>query len=205
MENKHMGISKRYSCIFCKYKKYNKNNDYGCMDTWEKDEYGYPMGKCNSLSNIYYGKLIRYFPFNLLYEIRLKIDSIKAKKYYDDFNEDFTENSTMKHIWGIKSYDDLSDAPCGFMTMNDFDITYLKDKKKYILSVELIYYFERGYEDEKAYLNDILDKFTAWMVENHYDTEQKIRLWQFGDISLHSEFNSIEEAYAAFKYMIKGF
>ena len=33
------------------------------MDSWEKDESGYPIGKCNSLSNIYYGKIVKLFPF----------------------------------------------------------------------------------------------------------------------------------------------
>ena len=37
------------------------------MDTWEKDEYGYPVGKCNSLSNIFYGKVIKHFPFKQIY------------------------------------------------------------------------------------------------------------------------------------------
>ena len=200
-----MSILDRYSCIFCKYKKYNKNHDYGCMNTWEKDKYGYPIGKCNSLSNIYYGKLIKYFPFNLIYKIQSDIEWKHTEEYYDDFNEDGTENSDMKLVWGIKSYDDLSNAPCGIMTMNDFEVVYLKDKKKYILGIETIYDFEHDYDGEKAYLNDILDKFTAWMIKNHYDTEQEIRLWQFGNITLHSEFDSIEETYAAFKYMVKGF
>ena len=33
------------------------------MDSWEKDESGYPVGKCNSLSNIYYDKIVKLFPF----------------------------------------------------------------------------------------------------------------------------------------------
>ena len=49
-----MKLLEKYSCIFCKYRKLNKNHDYACMDSWEKDESGYPIGKCNSLSNIYY-------------------------------------------------------------------------------------------------------------------------------------------------------
>ena len=59
-------LKQKYNCIFCKYRKLNKNHDYACMDSWEKDEYGYPIGECNSLSNIWYGKLIKYFPFNIL-------------------------------------------------------------------------------------------------------------------------------------------
>ena len=47
-----MKLLEKYSCIFCKYRKLNKNHDYACMDSLEKDESGYPIGKCNSLSNI---------------------------------------------------------------------------------------------------------------------------------------------------------
>ena len=48
-----MKILEKYNCIFCKYRKLNKNHDYACMDSWEKDESGYLIGKCNLLSNIY--------------------------------------------------------------------------------------------------------------------------------------------------------
>ena len=62
-QEKFMKLLEKYSCIFCKYRKLNKNHDYACMDSWEKDESGYPIGKCNSLSNIYYGKIVELFPF----------------------------------------------------------------------------------------------------------------------------------------------
>lgn len=45
-----MNLLDKYSCIFCKYRKLNKNHNYACMDSWDKDEYGYPIGKCNSLT-----------------------------------------------------------------------------------------------------------------------------------------------------------
>ena len=48
-----VSLKQKYSCIFCKYRKLNKNHDYACMDSWEKDD----IGECNSLSNIWYGKL----------------------------------------------------------------------------------------------------------------------------------------------------
>ena len=141
----------------------------------------------------------------LLKKLKDKIEDREIEKYYDDFNDDYTENSEMKHIWGIKSYDDLSSSFCNLLTMNDFDITYLKNEKKYILGVELIYQFDKGYDGEKAYLEDILDKFTEWMEENGYDTNIKIRIWQFGEFCLNSHFDTIEDAYASFKYMVKGF
>ena len=39
-----MKLLEKYSCIFCKYRKLNKNHDYACMDSWGKDESGYPIG-----------------------------------------------------------------------------------------------------------------------------------------------------------------
>lgn len=62
-----MNIVDKYNCIFCKYNKYNKDND-SCLNHREKDEYGYPMWKCKSLSNILWNfnklfqfKQIKYF------------------------------------------------------------------------------------------------------------------------------------------------
>ena len=134
-------LKQKYNCIFCKYRKLNKNYDYACMDSWEKDEYGYPIGECNSLSNIWYGKLNKYFPFNIIQYFIDKHEEKITKEYYNDYNEDFTENSSMKFIWGLKSYDDLSSCDANLETMNDIDLIYLKDEKKYNLSVETAYLF----------------------------------------------------------------
>lgn len=194
---------KRHNCILCKYNKYNKNGD-SCFDYQPKDEYGYPTEECHSLSNIYYGKIIKWFPFNIIQKI---IDNVELKQdedFYADFNEDGTENSEMKLVWGIKSGDDLSGSQCNLFTMNDFDITYFKKEEKYVLGVELVYLF-KDYNAEKEYFNWILDKFTEWMEQNGYDTTRQIKVWQFGSIDLTTEYDSIEDVYAGFKYMVKGF
>lgn len=91
-------LKQKYNCIFYKYRKLNKNHDYACMDSWEKDEYGYPIGECNSLSNIWYGKLGEHFPFNIIQYFIDKHEEKITEEYYDDYNEDFTENSSMKFI-----------------------------------------------------------------------------------------------------------
>ena len=57
-----MSLIDKYNCILCKYNKYNKDGG-SCFDYQEKDEYGYPIGKCKSLSNIYHGTIIHFFPF----------------------------------------------------------------------------------------------------------------------------------------------
>ena len=136
-----MKLFEKYNCILCKYNKYNKGDD-SCWNHQEKDEYGYPLGKCMSLSNIYYGKIIKWFPFNVIDKIASEILWKRADKYYKDFNEDCTENNDMKFIFGVMSWDDLSSATePNLLTMNDFDLIYLKDEKKYIVGVETAYMF----------------------------------------------------------------
>ena len=198
------------NCIFCKYKKLNKNHDYACMNSWEKDEYGYSIGECNSLSNIWYGKLSKHFPFNIIQYFIDKHEEKNTEEYYDDYNEDFTENSSMKFIWGLKSYDDLSSCDANLETMNDIDLIYLKDEKKYVLGVETVYMFNSK-EAEKEYFKTLLDKFTKWMEEQEYDTNATLS--PYGDmyeiftngININTHFDTIEDAYRTFKLLVNGY
>ena len=193
----------KYNCIFCKYRKLNKNHDYACMDSWKKDD----IGECNSLSNIWYGKLTKYFPFNIIQYFIDKHEEKITKEYYDDYNEDFTENSSMKFIWGLKSYDDLSSCDANLETMNDIDLIYLKDEKKYILGVETAYIFNSK-EAEKEYFKVLLDKFTKWMKEQGYNTNSTLNTYDdmyeifSGCININTHFNTIENAYRTFKLLV---
>lgn len=197
-------LKQKYNCIFCKYRKLNKNHDYACMNSWEA------IGECNSLSNIWYGKLSKYFPFNIIQYFIDKHEEKIAKEYYDDYNEDFTENSSMKFIWGLLSYDDLSSCDANLETMNDMDLIYLKDEKKYILSVETIYMFNSK-ETEKEYFKVLLDKFTEWMEKQGYDTNSTLN--PYGDtykiftsgININTHFDTIENAYRTFKLLVNGY
>ena len=189
-------LKQKYNCIFCKYRKLNKNYDYACMDSWEKDD----IGECNSLSNIWYGKLTKYFPFNIIQYFIDKHEEKITEEYYDDYNEDFTENSSMKFIWGLKSYDDLSSCDANLETMNDIDLIYLKDEKKYIIGVETVYMFNSK-EVEKEYFKTLLDKFTKWMEEQGYNTNSTLNTYDdmyeifSGYININTHFNTIENAY----------
>lgn len=113
----------------------------------------------------------------------------------------------MKHIWGIKSYDDLTGSnESTLWTMNDFDITYLENEKKYILSVETIYEFveESG---KKQYIESIFSKFTEWMLGNGYRTDYKLSMDELftKGLNINTDFNSIEQAYAVFKILAKAY
>ena len=199
-------LKQKYNCIFCKYRKLNKNYDYDCMDSWEKDD----IGECNSLSNIWYGKLSKHFPFNIIQYFIDKHEEKIAEEYYNDYNEDFTENSSMKFIWGLKSYDDLSSCDANLETMNDIDLIYLKDEKKYILGVETVYMFNSK-EAEKEYFKVLLDKFTEWMKEQGYDTNSTLNpygdMYEIfnGSININTHFNTIEDAYRTFKLLVNGY
>ena len=205
-----MKLFEKYNCILCKYNKYNKGDD-SCWNHQEKDEYGYPLGKCMSLSNIYYGKIIKWFPFNVIDKIASEILWKRADKYYKDFNEDCTENNDMKFIFGVMSWDDLSSATePNLLTMNDFDLIYLKDEKKYILGIETAYKF-KDKQSEKEYLQELLNKFTKWMQDNGFNTDSSLN--PYGDmfevftdgININSHFDTIEDAYRTFKLLVNGY
>ena len=205
-----MNLFDKYNCILCKYNKYNKGDD-SCWNHQEKDEYGYPLGKCMSLSNIYYGKIIKWFPFNVIDKIASEILWKRADKYYKDFNEDCTENNDMKFIFGVMSWDDLSSATePNLLTMNDFDLIYLKDEKKYILGIETAYKF-KDKQSEKEYLQELLNKFTKWMQDNGFNTDSSLN--SYGDmfevftdgININSHFDTIEDAYRTFKLLVNGY
>ena len=202
-----MEMNINLNCIFCKYRKLNKNHDYACMKSWKKDEYGYPIGECNSLSNIWYGKINKHFPFNIIQYFIDKHEEKITEQYYNDYNEDFTENSSMKFIWGLKDCDDLSSCDANLNTMNDIDLIYLKDENKYILSVETIYMFNSK-EAEKEYFKDLLDKFTEWMEEQGYNTNSTLNPYDdmceifTKSININTHFDTIEDAYRTFKLLV---
>ena len=81
-----MNLFDKYKCILCKYRKYNKDGD-SCFNYQEKDEYGYPIGKCNSLSNIYYGTIVKHFPFKQIDDFLTERTWQKENKYIEDMDK----------------------------------------------------------------------------------------------------------------------
>ena len=121
---------------------------------------------------------------------------------YDDF--DPYESKNMKFIWGIKSWDDLCDSDACLYTMNDIDLIYLKDEKKYILGIETIFCFEKE-EHKLDYLKDCLDAFTKFMTENGYNTDIKPHWYDVFMKGMNTHFDSIEECYGMFKMLVNGY
>ena len=201
-----MRLIDKYNCILCKYNKYNKNGG-SCFEHREKDEHGYPIGECKSLSNIYYGTLINFFPFkqidNLLTEIALKKENKYAEEMDKKYGDYALETDDYKFIWGVKSWDDLSGADASMFTMNDIDITYDKKKKVYMLGVETAYMFDT-HEGECKYLQDCLKAFTKYMDDNGLNKNEPYRLFM-NDLCTNMTAETIEELYVNFKIFVDGF
>lgn len=125
---------------------------------------------------------------------------------YDDYDESFDpyENEIMKFIWGVKSWDDFTNSDACLYTMNDIDLLYLKDQKKYVFSIETIFQFDKE-EYKLDYLKRCLDAFTKFMVENDYNTEVKPHWWGVFCSGMNSYFDSIEECYGMFKLLVNGY
>lgn len=107
-------------------------------------------------------------------------------------------------VWGIKSCDDLTMRPAGLYTLNDFEIDYLPESKKYIYSVEAIYLFEFR-SQEVTYLKEIYREFTRWMKKKGYNTDYKPSVADLFAARNNEGFDSIEELYADFKLKCMGF
>ena len=128
----------------------------------------------------------------------------KCKRNYPDFKEETEyDNGEYKFIWGVKSLDNLCQAPACLHTMNDIDIIYSREKKRYILSVETAYWFETQ-EGVIEYLQSLLKHFTKFMDEQGYDKNAEYRFWM-SQPSLLLEEESIPELYTNFKIFVEGY
>jgi len=187
----------RFNCILCKY----KNDEDACLNSIRNTDY------CPSLSNIFYGKIIKVPIIKQIYNYYKKItyffDERHMKRYWISYNE--TED--MKLIWGILSYDDLSGSEtANFHTMNDLDLIYHKDENKYSISIETIYDFEEErYKEE--YLRECLDKFTKFMEASGHDINKQISWYDVfsSGMNINTHFITIEECYAMFRLLVNGY
>lgn len=201
-----MGFIDKYNCILCKYNKYNKEGD-SCFNHREKDHYGYPVGECKSLSNIYYGTIISFFPFKQIDEFRTIRAWKKEEKYNKEMDEKYgdysLETDDIKFIWGVKSWDDLSGADACLYTMNDIDLTYDKKNKEYMLGIETAYIF-KNHADECEYLRNCLKAFTKYMDDNGLNKNEPYKLFMSNPCT-SMEAETIEDLYVNFKIFVDGF
>lgn len=138
-------------------------------------------------------------------DIRSYFYNKKLKKLYPDWEDNEYNCDSSKHIWGIKSWDDLSGADCNFYTMNDIHITYDRKDKLYFLGIETAYMFkEPRKENECKYLKQLLEAFTKYMDDNNYSKEFDYCLFMTTP-STCNKAESIEELYMNFKIFVEGY
>lgn len=158
-------------------------------------------------------KVFVHFDDGDMYELKLeKVEKDKCsifdneddfdEDYYDDYIDEY-ETKSMKFIWGVKSWDDLTGADACLYTMNDIDIIYDKNTKRYMLGIETAYLFETR-ADECRYLKDCLEAFTKYMDDNGLNKNEPYRLWMNNPCT-NMEAETIEELYTNFKIFVDGF
>jgi len=135
----------------------------------------------------------------LLYNRELK----KMRKKYSDYDESY-DIGELHHVWGIKSYDDLTGQDCNIHTMNDIEILYHRDEKKYSLSIETAFIWETDrINGECAYLLRLLNAFTNYMDSKGLDKNFNYCLFMC-HWNLDTKCKSVEELYFNFKVYVYG-
>lgn len=136
----------------------------------------------------------------------------KYKKLYPDWEDDEYNCADNKFIWGIKSFDDLTENPPSFYTLNDIDIYYNRKSKLYFLDIETIYQFDNR-DIEKQYLKNLLNLFEQYLLSlgglegYDYNVNKHPRLYEFNLVDGYDLFKSesLEDLYYKFKMFVKGF
>lgn len=88
-------------------------------------------------------------------------------------------------------------------TMNDIEIDYDHNKKKYLLSIETAYLF-KDKMDECKYLKDLLKCLEEYMDKNNIDKDCPDDLFM-RNIGIDFEEDSIQQLYWDFKLYVNGF
>lgn len=116
-----------------------------------------------------------------------------------------TQIGTLKFIWGVKSWDDLTTSEPNLYTMNDLDICYDESTQLYTLGLETIYQFENRVVKER-YLATLLDSFWKYLVSNNlFDVSfDPVNLYVYNNGKLF-EASTLTELYYKFKLFVHGF
>lgn len=125
------------------------------------------------------------------------------KRKYPDYEDNEYNCGALKHIWGVTSWGNLLGIDAHLYSMNDIDITYDRDEKKYCLGIETAYLFD----DNKAecnYLRKLLEEFSVYMDSNGLNKDIKLSLFM-GNPRTSTSAKSIEELYVNFKIFVEGY
>lgn len=89
----------------------------------------------------------------------------------------------------------------------DFELWYDSAKKKYSFSIETLIEFNDANAGSKNFVRNILKEFALWMLENNHDLTYRLSYWDVFNhgITIDGEYDTIEQAYAAFRVLALGF
>jgi hypothetical protein len=146
---------------------------------------------------------IKWFFRDKLWDIQHYIEVNRCKRLYPDYEDNEYNIGSLKHIWGIQSWNDLSGKDSNLYSMNDIDITYDRKIKRYLLGIETHYMFKKQNE-ECEYLMELLDAFTIFMDAKGYSKEFRFPLF-CGCPTILTSAESIEELYINFKIFVLGY
>lgn len=118
----------------------------------------------------------------------------------------YSNTSNLVLIWGVLSVEERLFENPNLFSLNDIELLYDNRENKYWFEVKTVYMYDNP-SAQYVYLKGLLDEFTKWMNENDCDTTLELPLWRVfaKGIDINTRFDSIEEAYAAFKMMVNGF
>lgn len=147
------------------------------------------------------------FPMKQLDNIRTRIVWSKEEKYYKKMDKKYGdsafETDDIKFIWGITSWDELSEHKACLYTMNDIDLTYDKKNKVYMLGIETAYIF-KNHNAECEYLRNCLNAFTKYMDDNGLNKNEPFMLFMSNPCTSMTA-KTVEELYVNFKIFVDGF
>lgn len=149
-------------------------------------------------------KRIKYKVEYLFADIQCKIDNFILTRKYPDYKADEYNCGELKFVWGVKSWDDLSEGNACMWTMNDIEIGYDRKTKEYSLSIETVYQFKDDNNGEVKYLDELLSAFTKYMEENNYCMDMPFDFWNCQSVDLWRA-KSIPELYTSFRLFVEGY
>lgn len=120
------------------------------------------------------------------------------------WEEDEYKMDNLKFIWGVKSWDDITDSKANMWTMNDIEIDYDRSSEMYLLGIETSYRFKKDKIGEVEYLESLLKAFTDFMKRNGYEMNEPYNFWEMQHSSLWIA-NSIPKLYTNFRVFVEGY
>lgn len=112
----------------------------------------------------------------------------------------------MEVIFGIKSISNEIVENGNYDDWYDFELNFDKRFNKYSMDFETMLGFDSP-DGAKKYVNNIFDIFTNWMIQKGYDISTELNLYEVftNGININDRFDSVSDAYAAFKFAVRGF